>query len=232
MRRAAAPTRSAASSPSASSETIGQPIVIENRGGAGSIVGTDAVAKAEPDGYTLLVGQSGPISINPAIYKSSALRSGARLRADHDDDGLPVHPRGQRQAAREDTRRVRRARESQTRRIQLRHHRRRRRQSSRVRAVLRARRPDDDAHPVSRDRARGRRPARRPGHHGVRRRRHVAAAHPGRHAARARRDHEGACRDRAGRADHRGQRLSGLRRDRLARHPGAREDAARDRRRG
>jgi tripartite-type tricarboxylate transporter receptor subunit TctC len=51
-------------------ETIGQPIVIENRGGAGSIVGTDAVAKAEPDGYTLLVGQSGPISINPAIYKN------------------------------------------------------------------------------------------------------------------------------------------------------------------
>ena len=52
------------------SETIGQPIVIENKGGAGSIVGTDLVAKAEPDGYTLLLGQSGPISINPAVYKS------------------------------------------------------------------------------------------------------------------------------------------------------------------
>jgi tripartite-type tricarboxylate transporter receptor subunit TctC len=51
------------------SETIGQPIVIENRGGAGSIIGTDLVAKSEPDGYTLLLGQSGPISINPAIYK-------------------------------------------------------------------------------------------------------------------------------------------------------------------
>jgi tripartite-type tricarboxylate transporter receptor subunit TctC len=50
-------------------ETIGQPIVIENRGGAGSIIGTDMVAKAEPDGYTLLLGQSGPISINPAVYK-------------------------------------------------------------------------------------------------------------------------------------------------------------------
>jgi tripartite-type tricarboxylate transporter receptor subunit TctC len=52
------------------SETIGQSIVIDNKGGAGSIVGTDIVAKAEPDGYTLLLGQSGPISINPAIYKS------------------------------------------------------------------------------------------------------------------------------------------------------------------
>jgi len=52
------------------SENVGQPIVIENKGGAGSIVGTDLVAKAEPDGYTLLLGQSGPISINPAVYKT------------------------------------------------------------------------------------------------------------------------------------------------------------------
>jgi putative tricarboxylic transport membrane protein len=51
------------------SETIGQTIVIENRGGAGSIIGTELVNKSEPDGYTLLLGQSGPISINPAIYK-------------------------------------------------------------------------------------------------------------------------------------------------------------------
>jgi len=50
-------------------ETIGQTIVIENRGGAGSIIGTDLVNKSEPDGYTLLLGQSGPISINPAVYK-------------------------------------------------------------------------------------------------------------------------------------------------------------------
>jgi tripartite-type tricarboxylate transporter receptor subunit TctC len=52
------------------SETIGQPIVIENRGGGGSIIGTEIVHAAEPDGYTLLLGQSGPISINPAIYKT------------------------------------------------------------------------------------------------------------------------------------------------------------------
>jgi tripartite-type tricarboxylate transporter receptor subunit TctC len=49
---------------------IGQPIVVENRGGGGSIVGTEFVKKAEPDGYTLLLGQSGPISINPAVYNS------------------------------------------------------------------------------------------------------------------------------------------------------------------
>jgi tripartite-type tricarboxylate transporter receptor subunit TctC len=49
-------------------KAIGQTIVIENRGGGGSIVGTEFVNKSEPDGYTLLLGQSGPISINPAVY--------------------------------------------------------------------------------------------------------------------------------------------------------------------
>ena len=51
------------------SETIGQPMVIENRGGAGAIIGTEDVHKADADGYTLLLGQSGPISINPGVYK-------------------------------------------------------------------------------------------------------------------------------------------------------------------
>jgi tripartite-type tricarboxylate transporter receptor subunit TctC len=51
-------------------DSMGQSIVVENKGGAGSIVGTNLVAKADPDGYTLLLGQSGPISINPAVYKS------------------------------------------------------------------------------------------------------------------------------------------------------------------
>ena len=63
-------------------DTIGQTIVIENRGGAGSIIGTEMVAKAEPDGYTLLLGQSGPISINPAVYKD--------LRYDPERDFAPV----------------------------------------------------------------------------------------------------------------------------------------------
>lgn len=49
-------------------KTIGQSIVVENRGGGGAIIGTEAANKAEPDGYTLLLGQSGPISINPAVY--------------------------------------------------------------------------------------------------------------------------------------------------------------------
>jgi tripartite-type tricarboxylate transporter receptor subunit TctC len=50
------------------SKVIGQTIVVHNRGGAGGIVGTDAVALATPDGYTILMGTIGTHSINPAVY--------------------------------------------------------------------------------------------------------------------------------------------------------------------
>src|SRR5579871_7032362 len=50
-------------------KATGHTIVVENRGGSASIVGTELVKNADPDGYTLLLGQSGPISINPAVYK-------------------------------------------------------------------------------------------------------------------------------------------------------------------
>lgn len=47
----------------------GQSVVVDNRGGAGGVVGADAVARARPDGYTLLVGNLGTQSINPVLYK-------------------------------------------------------------------------------------------------------------------------------------------------------------------
>ncbi|NYE26033.1 Bug family tripartite tricarboxylate transporter substrate binding protein [Pigmentiphaga litoralis] len=47
---------------------MGQPVIIENRPGVASIIGANVVAKAKPDGYTLLWGASGPISFNPALY--------------------------------------------------------------------------------------------------------------------------------------------------------------------
>ena len=48
----------------------GQPIVIENRTGAGGNIGADLVAKAKPDGYTLFMGSVGPLAVNASLYKS------------------------------------------------------------------------------------------------------------------------------------------------------------------
>ena len=51
-------------------EALGQPVIVENRGGAGGNIGTEYVAKAKPDGYTLLIGSNGNNTINPALYPS------------------------------------------------------------------------------------------------------------------------------------------------------------------
>src|SRR6476661_2959502 len=47
---------------------LGQPVVVENKPGAQSIIAAEYVAKAPADGYTLLMGPSGPMTINPATY--------------------------------------------------------------------------------------------------------------------------------------------------------------------
>jgi tripartite-type tricarboxylate transporter receptor subunit TctC len=60
---------------------LGQAVVIENRGGAGGIPGTEAVAHAAPDGYTLLVGAAGPLVVSPSVKK---------LRYDVEKDFAPI----------------------------------------------------------------------------------------------------------------------------------------------
>ena len=52
------------------SAVLGQQVVIDNRPGAGSTIGTKAVATADPDGYTLLFGSSGSLAVAPALYAS------------------------------------------------------------------------------------------------------------------------------------------------------------------
>jgi tripartite-type tricarboxylate transporter receptor subunit TctC len=50
------------------SHSLGQPIVIDNRGGAGGVIGTRLAARAAPDGYTLVMSHTGTTSINPTLY--------------------------------------------------------------------------------------------------------------------------------------------------------------------
>ena len=64
------------------SETMGQQVVVENRGGGGGSVGADNAAKATPDGYTLLLGSIATHAVNPALYK--------KLPYDHLKDFAPV----------------------------------------------------------------------------------------------------------------------------------------------
>ncbi|HEY6028171.1 MAG TPA: tripartite tricarboxylate transporter substrate binding protein [Pseudolabrys sp.] len=49
---------------------LGKPVVVENKPGAGTLVGTDAAAKAAPDGYTLLAGLTANMAVNPSLFKT------------------------------------------------------------------------------------------------------------------------------------------------------------------
>ena len=64
------------------SSAFGQPVVVDNRGGAGGSIGAEAVARSAPDGYTLLVGSNGPLTVNPFVQ--------AKLGYDPLKDFVPV----------------------------------------------------------------------------------------------------------------------------------------------
>jgi tripartite-type tricarboxylate transporter receptor subunit TctC len=65
-------------------EAWGQQVVIENKGGAAHVVGAQSVAKAAPDGYSLLVAEAGTFTINPILYGKG------KLPYDEEKDFIPV----------------------------------------------------------------------------------------------------------------------------------------------
>ena len=67
------------------SEALGQPVVIENRGGAGGNVGLEFAARTAPDGYTLLASSGSPVVVGPHLYK---------LSVDVARDLVPIVPLG------------------------------------------------------------------------------------------------------------------------------------------
>src|SRR5215475_8032668 len=66
------------------SETWGQQVVIENKGGAAHVLGAQSVAKAAPDGYSLLVAEAGTFTINPTLYAKG------KLPYDEEKDFAPI----------------------------------------------------------------------------------------------------------------------------------------------
>jgi tripartite-type tricarboxylate transporter receptor subunit TctC len=52
------------------SQVLAQPVVVDNRGGAGGMIGTDNAAKSPPDGYTILAASSGPVTVNPLLRRT------------------------------------------------------------------------------------------------------------------------------------------------------------------
>ena len=52
-------------------QALGQPIIVESQAGANGTLASNAVAKAAPDGYTMLIANMGPIAMNPALYPAT-----------------------------------------------------------------------------------------------------------------------------------------------------------------
>ena len=74
---------------------LGQPVIVENRGGAGGTIGARSVLAAAPDGYTLLMGSTSTLLIAPSIYKNAGYHAGSFApvaRVADSTEVLAVHP--------------------------------------------------------------------------------------------------------------------------------------------
>lgn len=77
-------------------EALNTQVIVENKGGAGGNIGSEYVAKAKPDGYTILFGTSGPLAINTSIYKKLNYHPASSfepiMKVGHLPNILVVHP--------------------------------------------------------------------------------------------------------------------------------------------
>ncbi|BBL23782.1 tripartite tricarboxylate transporter substrate binding protein [Comamonas terrigena] len=78
-------------------EALGQSVIVENKSGAGGNIGADMVARAKPDGYTIMFGTSGPLAINQSLYTKisydPATSFAPIIRVGHLPNILVVHPK-------------------------------------------------------------------------------------------------------------------------------------------
>ena len=144
------------------SKALGQNIVVENRAGAGGSIATRQVARAAPDGYTLVLGGTGTLAVNPTTLRERRLRPPQGFRAGRADRHGATHSRDQSQRAGKNRPRVDRVGKEGTGQAQLRLSRCRQRHPSRRRAVR-----DDGRNParsraLQRHRTCADRPDRRP----------------------------------------------------------------------
>ena len=80
-------------------QLLGQPVIIENKPGAGGNIAADFVARATPDGYTLLVGNNSILATNEFLYKKLSLQPGEGFRPHYVDRDSGQYPGGQSESA-------------------------------------------------------------------------------------------------------------------------------------
>ena len=142
-------------------EKLGQPFVVENRTGAGGSLGATQVARATPDGYTLLLGSSSEIAQYPNVASNVPYDFAARLRADRIDRDRAAGADRHREPAGQECAGASGLRPPESRQAELRLGRPRLDDASGGRAVQFDDRHADDARALSRQRAGGDRPDRR-----------------------------------------------------------------------
>ena len=193
------------------SPALGQSIVVDNRPGAGGIIGASEAARAPADGYTLFLGGRRQPRRQPEPALEAPLRRGQGLRADHARRLRAFGARGPSFGAGAHHRRVRRLRAREPGQAQLRLERQRQLLAHGRGALRDQRRREDDARAIQGPRPRAHRSDERAHRAHVQQHRRHPAAHPGGQAARTRGDKQEALGAPSRRADHRRVRLARVR---------------------